>query len=54
MGQTIWRIPVSGLRFDQDGVLCHIKHLLKHNKVVEPLSVIPIVSYENDELLCPV
>lgn len=53
-GQTIWRISVSGLRFDQDGVLCHMKHMLKHNKVGEPLSVIPIACYEGDEMLCPV
>lgn len=53
-GQTIWRISVSGLRFDQDGVLCYMKHLLKHNKVGEPLSVIPIAAYDREELLCPV
>lgn len=52
-GQTIWRISVSGLKFDQDGVLCHMKHMLKHNKVGEPLSVIPIMKYD-DALLCPV
>lgn len=53
-GQTIWRISVSGLKFDQDGVLCYMKHLLKHNRVGEPLSVIPIMSYDGDELICPV
>lgn len=53
-GQTIWRLPISGLVFTDVGVVFRMKHQLKHDKPGDHLNTIPVYSYREDSDLCPV
>lgn len=53
-GQTIWLLPLSGMRETEQGVVFRMKHQLKHNKPGEPLSVIRLAKFSQDTRLCPV